>query len=149
MECKNYQGISLIPIAAKIFAIILLNRFRDTRNSRTRPNQAGFRPGMGCCDQIFSLRQVLEHRFKHQQETIQIFIDFITAFDLVHQHAIRVAMKQDGVPENLIRLLNANYDGTKGPVRVDSELSDLVLIKEGLCQGCGVAPTLVNYFIDE
>ena len=55
MDCKNYRGISLIPIAAKLFAVILLNRFRDTRNSRTRPNQAGFRPGMGCCDQIFSL----------------------------------------------------------------------------------------------
>ena len=55
MDCKNYQGISPIPIAGKLFAVIPLNRCRDTRNKRTGLNQAGFRPGMGCCDQIFSL----------------------------------------------------------------------------------------------
>ena len=55
MDCKNYRGISLIPIAAKLFAVIPLNRFRDTRNRWSGLNQTGFRPDMGCCDQIFSL----------------------------------------------------------------------------------------------
>ena len=148
MDCKNYRGLSLIPIAAKLFAVILLNRFRNTRYSRTRPNQAGFRPGMGCYDQIFSLRQILEHRFKHQQETIQIFIDFITAFDSVHRDAICEAMREDSVPEKIINLLKAYYAGTKARVRVDGDLSDLVLIEEGVRQGCVLSPYLFNFVID-
>ncbi|BHF73707.1 hypothetical protein SprV_0401678900 [Sparganum proliferum] len=46
-RCENYRGISLIDVAAKIFAIVLLRRFQAVRDSRTRPNQAGFRAGRG------------------------------------------------------------------------------------------------------
>ena len=82
-ECKNYRGISLMSIAAKIFAMILLNRFRKVRNERTHPNQSGFRAGMGCIDQLFTLRQIFEHRAKHQQITVAVFIDFVTDLDSV------------------------------------------------------------------
>ncbi|BHF84380.1 hypothetical protein SprV_0902753100 [Sparganum proliferum] len=61
-RCENYRGISLIGVAAKIFAIALLRRLQAVRDSRTRPNQAGFRAGRGCADQIFTLRRILEFR---------------------------------------------------------------------------------------
>ena len=82
-DCTNYGGISLMPIFAKVFTTIVLNRFRNIRNDMMTLNQAGFLPGMGCCDHIFSLRQILEHCLIHQQETIQVFIDFLTAFESV------------------------------------------------------------------
>ncbi|VDN12887.1 unnamed protein product [Dibothriocephalus latus] len=52
--CENYRGISYMEIATKIFAIVLLGRFQSVRDSRTRPNQAGFRAGRGCVDQLLS-----------------------------------------------------------------------------------------------
>ena len=73
--------------------IIVLNRLRNIKNDRTRPNQTGFRPGMGCCDHIFSLGQILEHRLINHQETIQVFIDFVTAFDSVKGNTIWEVMK--------------------------------------------------------
>ncbi|VDN21293.1 unnamed protein product [Dibothriocephalus latus] len=63
----SYRGISLINIAAKIFAIVLLGRFQSVRNSRTRYNQARFRAGRGCVDQLFTLRRILEFRHSYQQ----------------------------------------------------------------------------------
>ncbi|BHF83560.1 hypothetical protein SprV_0902670300 [Sparganum proliferum] len=83
-RCENYRGISLIDVAAKIFTIVLLRRFRAVRDSRTRPNQAGFRAGRGCADQIFTLRPILEFRHSCQQRTAVCFIDFAAAFDSVH-----------------------------------------------------------------
>nr|VZI40702.1 unnamed protein product [Spirometra erinaceieuropaei] len=83
--CENYRGISLIDVALKIFAIVLLRRFRAVRDSRTRLNQAGFRAGRGCADQIFTLRRILEFRHSYQRPTAVCFIDFAAAFDSVHR----------------------------------------------------------------
>ncbi|VDP80542.1 unnamed protein product, partial [Schistosoma mattheei] len=49
-------------IVSKILASIILRRLTKAREEQTRENQDGFRPGRGCIDQIFTLRQVLEHR---------------------------------------------------------------------------------------
>nr|VZI45104.1 unnamed protein product [Spirometra erinaceieuropaei] len=87
-RCENYRGISLIDVAAKIFAIVLLRRFQAVRDSRTRPNQAGFRAGRGCADQIFTLRRILKFRHSHQQTTAVCFIDFAAAFDSVHRESL-------------------------------------------------------------
>ena len=66
---------------------------------------------MGCCNDIFGLRQILEHRLIHQQETIQVFINFVTAFDLVKRIAIWDAMRDDGVPKKIVCLIKAYYVG--------------------------------------
>ena len=115
--CDNYQGINLISAAAKIFAVLLLNRFSVIRDSRTRPNQGGFRPGRGCVDQIFILRCILEHRFKYQQLTVAWFIDFRAAFDSIDRNAPRKVMLCDGAPEKLIQLIKSYYTSTRARVR--------------------------------
>ncbi|VDP76224.1 unnamed protein product, partial [Schistosoma curassoni] len=47
---------------SKILAPIIIRRLTKTRELQTRENQAGFRPGRGCIDHIFTIRQILEHR---------------------------------------------------------------------------------------
>ncbi|VDN53831.1 unnamed protein product [Dracunculus medinensis] len=59
------------------------------------PNQAEFRPGRDCADQIFMLRRVLEHRFKYQQSTVTCFIDFASAFDSIDRAALWKVMECD------------------------------------------------------
>ncbi|BHF78990.1 hypothetical protein SprV_0602210700 [Sparganum proliferum] len=83
-RCENYRGISLIDVAAKIFAIVLLRRFQAVRDSRTRPNQAGFR----AADQIFTLRRILEFRHSHQQLTAVCFIDLAAAIDSILRESL-------------------------------------------------------------
>ncbi|BHF83403.1 hypothetical protein SprV_0902654500 [Sparganum proliferum] len=68
-RCENYRGISLIDVAVKISTIVLLKGFQAVRDSRRRPNQAGFRAGRGCADQIFTLRRIREFRHSYQQPT--------------------------------------------------------------------------------
>jgi hypothetical protein len=65
--CSNYRGISLICTTEKVFAIVLHNRFCIQCNVKTRPNQAGFCPGMGTINQLFVLRQTFGHTAKHQK----------------------------------------------------------------------------------
>ncbi|BHF57205.1 hypothetical protein SprV_0100014600 [Sparganum proliferum] len=39
-RCENYRGISLIDVAVKISAIVILRRLQAVRDPGTRPNQA-------------------------------------------------------------------------------------------------------------
>ncbi|XP_005853141.1 PREDICTED: uncharacterized protein LOC102257229, partial [Myotis brandtii] len=53
--CNNHRGISLLPVASKILASIILRRLSRAREQNIREEQAGFRPGRGCSDHIFTL----------------------------------------------------------------------------------------------
>ncbi|BHF72286.1 hypothetical protein SprV_0401535000 [Sparganum proliferum] len=145
---ENYRGISLIDVAAKIFAIVLLRRFQAVRDSRTRPNQAGFRAGRGCADQIFTLRRILEFRHSYQQPTAVCFIDFAAAFDSVHRESLWRIMALDGVPAKIIAMIKAYYRSTTARVLVRNNLSQPFGIRSGVRQGCILSPILFNYTID-
>ena len=53
-ECGNYRGISLLSVAGKILAKVLLNRLQPLSESNIPETQCGFRPGRGTTDMIFS-----------------------------------------------------------------------------------------------
>ncbi|MDY6929965.1 MAG: reverse transcriptase family protein [Pseudomonadota bacterium] len=146
--CSNYRGISLLDVAAKLFAILLLKRFQHQRDLRTRRNQAGFRVGRGCLDQLFSIRRLLEHRSSYQQPTIICFIDFTAAFDSVHRTALWRLMELDGVPVKIINLLKAYYNQTRANVQVYGEVTETFPVRTGVRQGCVLSPILFNFTID-
>ena len=56
----NYQGISLMSSAAKVYNRILLNRITPVVDPVLRHYQAGFRKGRGCAYQIHILRRIME-----------------------------------------------------------------------------------------
>nr|VZI37492.1 unnamed protein product [Spirometra erinaceieuropaei] len=59
--CDNHRGISLLNIAGKIFARILLNRLNNQLEQGLLPeSQCGFRRHRGTTDMIFAARQIQE-----------------------------------------------------------------------------------------
>ena len=60
-DCSNYQGITLLSIAGKILARVLLNRLIPTIAQENTPeSQSGFRSNRGTAVMIFVLRQTQE-----------------------------------------------------------------------------------------
>ena len=57
--CGNWRGINLLSVSGKIFCRILLQRVRQSIERTLREEQAGFRSGRGCTDQIFVLRTIV------------------------------------------------------------------------------------------
>nr|VZI27408.1 unnamed protein product [Spirometra erinaceieuropaei] len=147
-RCEDYRGISPIDVASKIFVIVLLRRFQVVRDSWTRPNQAGFRAGRGCADQIFTLRRILEFRHSYQQPTAVCFIDFAAAFDSVNRESLWRIMALDGVPAKIIAMIKAYYRSTTARVLVRNNLSQPFGLRFGVRQGCILSPILFNYAID-
>ncbi|KER26759.1 hypothetical protein T265_06042 [Opisthorchis viverrini] len=72
------------------------------REILTREQQAGFRPGRGCVDQIFTLRQVLEQRHTYKRPTILVFLDFRGAFDSFDRSVLLETLARQGMSQKFI-----------------------------------------------
>ena len=82
--CDNHRGISLLCIAEKVLARILLNRLIDHLENGLLPeSQCGLRKGCGTIDMVFVACQLQE---KCQEQNVDLyitFVDFTKAFDTV------------------------------------------------------------------
>ena len=74
-DCSNYIGITLLSVAGKILACVLLNRFIPTIAQENTPeSQCGFRSNRGTVDMIFVLRQIQE---KCREQNMGLYAAFV------------------------------------------------------------------------
>ena len=147
-QCENHRGISLVAVVSKVLSSIILRRLSSYREKQTRENQGGFRPGRGCIDQIFTLRQTLELRHTYRRPTMVIFLDLKGAFDSVDRHSLLQCLAMKGVPPKFLQLVKALYVNTRGRVRAYGKLSSEFTTTSGVRQGCPLSPFLFNFVID-
>ena len=112
-----------------------------------RKNQAGFKRGNGCRDQIFAIRQILEPREEFKRNSILIFIDFKAAFDSINQQYIWNKCEEPGMEKRLLEILKCIYTETNSQVKVYSSMSDQPQTFSGVRQG-SVLSSLFNLAID-
>ena len=144
-DCNNWRGITLLSIPSKILAKIIIKRISDAVDSLLRNEQAGFRPGRGCTDQIFALRNIIEQCSEWQRQLYINFIDFEKAFDSIHRDSLWKIVRSYGVPQHLIQLIKGFYNNFT--CKVGS--SDLHFqVKTGGRQGCVMSSTLFIIAID-
>lgn len=79
---------SLLCHLFKIFERIVFNRVSNFIDNSLIPQQAGFRPGRGCCGQILKLIQHIEDGFERGQITGVALIDLSSAYDSVNQRKL-------------------------------------------------------------
>uniref|UniRef100_A0A914X1W4 Reverse transcriptase domain-containing protein n=1 Tax=Plectus sambesii TaxID=2011161 RepID=A0A914X1W4_9BILA len=147
-DCSNYRGISLLSITGKVFMRILQNRLQEHHEQLAREEQAGFRPTRGCCDQIFTLRQLMEERSRCGLRTVIVFVDFRAAFDSVHWPALWSALEAEHFPERLVHLIRNTYAHGSSCVRIKQSCSANFAVQSRVRQGCVLSPLLFNVVID-
>ena len=80
-ECKNYRGIALLTVVAKVLNSILLSRLLKAVDEKLREQQAGFRKDRSCTEQIAALRIIIEQSLEWNTSLFLNFVDFEKAFD--------------------------------------------------------------------
>ena len=82
--CDNHRGISLLSIAGKILARVLLNRLLNHLEQDLLPeSQCGFLEGRGMIDMIFAARQLQEKCQEQHRDLYTTFVDLTKAFNTV------------------------------------------------------------------
>ena len=145
--CGNYRGISVLSIAGKIFARILLNRLQVVAEEILPESQCGFRQPRGTIDMIVCARQIQGKSREQQKPLFFVFYDLEKAFDKVPRTAMWMVLRRLGCPEHFVGLVRALHEGMSGRVFHDSRLSVEFPITSGLKQGCVLAPTLFSQYL--
>jgi len=102
-SCDNHRGISLLSIAGKILARILLNRLICHLEQGLLPeSQCGFRQNRGTIDMIFAARQLQEKCQEQNVDLYLTFVDLTKAFDTVSRE------DSGRLWQNLVALTNSS-----------------------------------------
>ena len=148
-NCDNWRGITLLSIPSKILCRIILKRMDKAIDKELREEQAGFRAGRGCIDQIFALRNIIEQCIEFKQQLHINFVDFRKAFDSIHRSSLWKILRSYGIPEKLVNLIAKFYQSFQCSVSLDqNKLTDWFEIKTGVRQGCILSPILFLITID-
>ena len=147
-QCGNWRGVTLLPTASKVLGKILISRVQGGVDDRLRKEQAGFSAGRGTVEQIFILRNILEQVDEWNATMYFHFVDFEKAFDSVHRNSLRRIMRAIGIPDKLIGLVKALYDGFTCAVIDEGEITERFPVVTGVKQGCCLSGFLFLMVID-
>ena len=105
--CKNWRGIMLLNMASKLFCRVILERIKIVLDAKLRVEQAGFRAGRSCTDQIATLRIIVEQSIEWQSSLYINFIDFEQAFYTIGREVLWRLLRHDGMPVKAVAIIRA------------------------------------------
>lgn len=90
----------LLSINFKLYEQLLLARISPTIYSTTPIEQAGFRQGRSCMDQVLTLTIGIETGFQREKKVGVALIDLTAAYDVFWKHSVTAGNERHSVPEN-------------------------------------------------
>ena len=145
---KNYRGITLTSISAKIYNFQVRNSIEPKIENILRKNQNGFRRNRSMTSQILTIRRILEGvRAKNLQATI-LFVDFTKAFDSIHRGKMEQILITYGLPKEPVAAIRMLYRNTKVKVHSPAGDTDYFDIVASVLQGDTLVPYLFIICLD-
>ena len=144
----NYRGISLMPIAAKLYNKMILNRLVPHVEPILRKNQNGFRRGRSTLSQILCLRRLIEESQAFNRDLALFFVDFSKAFDSVDRDKMFEILGFYGIPPKIIDCIRVLYTGTAATILTPDGETEPFSILAGILQGDTLAPFLFIIVVD-
>ena len=127
-ELGSYRPISLTSCVVKVMERMMAERLYHLAESAGMFNhqQAGFRKGRGCDDQIARVIQAIEDGFQHHplKRSCLVLLDFSKAYDMVWKEKLLMTMIDKGIPLQIIRWLNSFLENRQARVSVNGELGN-------------------------
>jgi len=107
LQFENYSGITVGPVLAKVFAMILearLSNWAEERGLRAR-GQAGFKKDFRTTDNLYILRTLIEQSTHKRKKVYCCFVDFRKAFNTVPRDLLWQELAEMGIVGRFMQCL--------------------------------------------
>ena len=145
IQCKNYRGTKLLEHGLKLLEKTIDRKLRELVSINRM--QFGFSKGKGSTNAIFILRQVQE-KMLEKKKAYMAFLDLEKAYDSVPRGVVYWCLQRKGVPEQMVRMVQATYKEVTTRVRTDCGKMEEFGIEMGLQQGSALSPFLFITIMD-
>ena len=140
---KNYRGITLTSIAAKIFNLMILNRIRPEIDPILRKNQNVFRKNRSTSGQILTIRRILEGVKSKNLPLTLLFIDFSKEFDSIKRNKMEQIMQIYGIPTETIEAIMMLYINTRSMLDLPMVILPFSKLPLGYCKEILLLPVYI------
>ena len=147
-ECGNSRGISLLSVAGKVLAKIMLTRLLEHVVDPVLPeSQFGFRRRRSTIDMIFVARQLQEKCCEQHHDLYLAFVDLTKAFDTVIRDLLWNILHKFCCPPTIIAMLQRFHTCMCAQVVMAGSQSSSFPVEVGVKQGCVIAPIIFNLLL--
>ncbi|CAI5455831.1 unnamed protein product [Caenorhabditis angaria] len=144
---ENYRPITILPVLYKLFTKCILQRIRRPLEESQPVEQAGFRRSFSTMDHISTIQRILEASREHQIPLVLIFVDYHKAFDSVEPAAVWNSLKDQGVDQHYIKILQKCYEECSTNITPFFKKVEIPISK-GVRQGDPISPNLFSASIE-
>lgn len=138
----DFRPIASLRLLYKVFAYLVLGRVEAKLEAAQPEEQHGFRPGHRIEEHLLTYVLLLERTLAANTPLWLVSLDLSKAFDRVSWPALWRALKEQGISDHLIWILQTLYHDQEGEVVGTSERSRKFEINAGVRQGCVLSPRL-------
>ena len=141
---ENYRPISLLQVSYKIFAGMILRRFKiGGIEEQLWHTQFGFRSKSGTEDANFVARRLIERCFMEKScHFTLVALDWSRAFDSIDPSCLIAVLRRFHLPAKFLRIIEKIYCNRKFEVIDCGSLSNEHHQHFGISQGCPLSPFL-------
>lgn len=146
---ESYRPVALLSVTLKLLERLLHNRISPLIDAIVPPDQAGYRSGRSCTDQVLALTNHIENGFERKLKTGMVFIDLTAAFDTVWKKGLLCKFLKVVPCLTICDLLCNMLSNRYFKVFLNDSGSSSKRLNNGLPQGSILAPLLFNLYMSD
>ena len=146
-DINNYRGITISPIASKIFEHLLKSMLAPFLLTDAR--QFGFKKKNSTLHAIYCLKETVNHYIDNGSRVFCAFLDASKAFDRLVHSGLFLKLMARGIPKILLDLIIYWYSNLKCRVKWDNCHSEWFSINAGVRQGGILSPILYCIYVED
>ena len=143
----NYRGITISPIASKLFEHVLKIKFQNYLT--TTEYQFGFKRNSSTVHALHCLKQTVDYYINNGSRVFCCFLDASKAFDRVVHARLFLKLMEQKVPLVFLDIIISWYGDLYCHVRWGDTYSEWFIVSAGVRQGGVLSPDFYSIYVDD